>query len=116
MNTDVLGIIEITEFLGFFETCYFAIMPSTSVTICILAPYAYSEVLNIVQVLADRMLLFVFQFAGVECVIMALTDEYAHLALYKTRLTIGLCVLLFLLGLPFVTQVYTLLLIYTLCH
>ena len=45
------------------------------------------------------------QFAGMECIITAVMDEFKPLRAYKKYFTMGLCMALYLLGLPCITEV-----------
>ena len=45
------------------------------------------------------------QFPSMECLMTGICDEFPRLRKYKTWLTLGACVTLFLLGLPCVTEV-----------
>ena len=46
------------------------------------------------------------QFVGVECMVTSLVDEYPKLMKWKKLTTYIICFMLFLFGLPCVTQVW----------
>ncbi len=49
--------------------------------------------------------MFLFQFPGIECISTAFVDEFPVLRKYKPLFTLSICTLMFLLGIPCVTQV-----------
>ena len=55
------------------------------------------ELLRVVDIVA--------QFPSMECLMTGFCDEFPSMRKYKTWLTLGTCVVLFLLGLPCVTEV-----------